>query len=98
MHACNLTIVTTKELDQYSYPNWQITETGTYEIKASWEGDTYTIGSERAPAFVTARVKVEDGEKNYDLFLYAIVGIVAIVGMVIVAAITIYLIKLRKPK
>jgi len=82
-----LETVTTNENGTYSY-NWKPETAGTYEVKASWEGDDDTLPGESE----TLTITVNQAQPNVFLYVLAAVAIIAI------AATAIYLLKFRKPK
>jgi len=81
----NTTTVTANATGGYSY-TWTPEEAGTYEFKASWQGDANTLGDESSAITVT----VEEEAPSY--LLYVIIVIV----FVIVAAVVIYFLKIKK--
>jgi PKD repeat protein len=83
----NITTVTTDENSTYSY-DWTPQSVGTYEIKASWEGDMYTLPSESG----ILTIMVSSTSPSVFLYVGAAAAAIAIV------AIAIYLLKFRKPK
>jgi len=68
---------------------WTPTETGTYEVKASWEGDETTLSAESDVKTLTVK-----GAAGIDLYTVA----AAVAAIVIIAAIAIYFIKFRKSR
>ena len=84
----NLTTVQTDQNSQYSY-TWTPQQTGTYEIKASWPGDSISETAESATQTLTVQ---EVQPIRWEL--YAVVGIT----IVSAAAMIIYFTKIRKPK
>jgi len=84
-----LATVATNQNGNYSYV-WETKKDGTYEVKASWSGDQNTEGSESLVR--TLAVKEEAG----GIDIYTVAAIV--VGVVIVAAIVVYFVKIRKPE
>jgi len=70
----------------YDY-DWTPDETGTYKVKASWEGDEFTLGHESEVK--TLEVK---GAAVFPL-TYVIAAVVAII---IIAAVVVYFVKIRK--
>ena len=84
-----LETVTTDENSTYSY-DWKPDKVGIYEIKASWEGDDDTLPSESE----ILTIKVEEAPSSIVYFLYA--G--AAVAVIVVAAIAIYFLRVRKSK
>jgi len=84
----NITLVQTNESGQYTF-NWKPTTAGTYEIKASWEGDADTFRDESDLQIVTVK------EAPPSSFLYALAGITVIIVM---AAVIVYFMRIRKPK
>lgn len=83
----NITTVTTSSTGGYAY-DWTPTETGTYEIKASWPGDSNTYGAESEVKTLKVTSK--------PLPILEIAAILAAIA--VVAAIVVYLRKVRKPK
>ncbi|MDH5440542.1 MAG: Ig-like domain-containing protein, partial [Candidatus Bathyarchaeota archaeon] len=81
-----LTSVTTDSDGTYSY-TWTPTTAGTYEIKASWEGDENTLPSESTEQSVTAEAA--------PTFPWEWLLIAGIGGIAAVAALLVYL--KRKP-
>jgi hypothetical protein len=81
--------VTTNQNGNYSYV-WETKTPGTYEIKASWDGDQNTEGAESLVRTLT--VKEEAG--GIDIKIVAAI----VAGVVIIAAVVIYLVKIRKPE
>jgi PKD repeat protein len=82
-----LTTVTTDASGLYTY-EWTPTESGTYAIKASWEGDTLTQSQESE----VATIFVQD-VPQLDIFPYTTAALA--VGLVAVIA---YFVWVRKPK
>jgi len=82
-----LKTVTTNENGTYSY-DWKPETVGTYEVKASWEGDNDTLPGESE----TLTITVNQAQPN--IFLY----VLAAVAIITMAATAIYLLKFRKPK
>jgi len=70
----------------YSY-DWKPNATGTYDVKASWEGDEETLGDESDVQ--TLKVK---GEPGFPLWIV----IVAVVAIIVIAAVAVYFVKFRK--
>jgi len=83
-----LDTVTTDQNGNYSY-TWTPETAGTYEVKASWEGDQNTEGDESNVKTVTVK-----GAEGIDP--YIIVGVV--VAIIVIAAVVVYFVKIRKPE
>jgi hypothetical protein len=83
-----LTTVTTDVDGRYSYV-WTPTIAGTYEVKASWEGNDNTLAAESD--VWTATVK----EPATNIYLYAAMAIAVVIAA---SAILVYIIRIRKPK
>jgi len=81
-----LDTVETGSNGNYDY-DWTPNETGTYKVKASWEGDEFTLGHESEVK--TLEVK---GATVFPL-IYVIAAVVAII---IIAAVVVYFVKIRK--
>jgi hypothetical protein len=79
--------VTTDENSTYSY-DWTPQSVGTYEVKASWEGDMYTLPSESGILTIVV------SSTSPSVFLY----VVAAAAAIVIVATAIYLLKFRKPK
>jgi len=77
---------TTGSTGQYSY-NWTPSTPGTYNVKASWAGDSNTIGSE-------SLTKIVNVEEEPSIPTNLILGGIAIA--VVVIALLIYFLKIRK--
>ena len=79
---------TTDSNGNYSYP-WTPEKVGTYQVKASWEGDPTTLGDESEVQTLTVKetagIPIE----------YVVV---AVVGIIIIVVIVVYFVKLRKPE
>jgi len=80
---------------RYTYI-WTTNQTGTYQVKAKWEGDVKTYGNES----ITKTVKVQSytpppPPPPTDITPYIIIGVVA---GIIVVVIVVYFVKFRKPK
>ena len=88
-----LATVTTDSGGKYSY-NWTTTESGSYEIKTSWEGDANTLADESDVWSVTIEESPADEEPATEIYLFAAAAAVVI----IVSATTVYVLKIRKPK
>jgi len=71
----------------YSY-TWTTTKAGTYEIKASWDGDSNTEGAES----IAQTLKVKGAAAAIDPYIVA----AAVVVIIIIAAIVVYYFKVRK--
>ena len=85
-----LATVTTDDNSQYSYV-WTPKTAGTYEVKASWLGDENTSSAESD----VQRITVQEPSSSILWYLYiAAAGVAAI----IMAAATVYFLKIRKPK
>ena len=82
--------VTTDSNGNYSY-TWKPEEAGTYEVKASWKGDPTTLGAESDPPYPTLTVKAAA-----EIPLEIVVA--AVVGIIIIVAIVVYFVKIRKPE
>jgi len=83
-----LTTVTTDVDGHYSY-NWTPTTTGTYEVKASWEGDEKILAAESDVWTVTVK------EPTTNIYLYAAMAVAVVIA---VSATVVYVVKIRKPK
>jgi len=83
----SLTDVTTQN-GNYSY-SWAPTETGTYKVKARWEGDETTLGAESD--VLTLKVKGAEG-------IDPTIIVAAVAVIVIIAAVVIYFVRFRKPE
>ena len=79
---------TTNEYGNYSYV-WKPGTVGTYELKASWDGDPYTNAAESDPLTLT----VEEAPS-----IPLEIVIVVVVVIIIIAAIAVYFVKFRKPR
>ena len=78
--------VTTDENSQYSY-TWTPEDVGTYEVQALWEGDEDTLLDE-------SDIKTVDVQAvQTPIILYALAGIAVVI---VVAAIAIYFLRIRK--
>jgi len=84
-----LDTVTTGDNSQYSH-DWTPTAAGTFEIKASWNGDLNTVGDESDIKTIT----VQEASTMPDPTLFMIVGII----IVIAVAVAVYFIRFRKQK
>jgi len=84
----NLTTVKTGADSRFTHV-WKTTQTGTYQVKAKWEGDAKTNGSESPTKTFTVK---ESEPTTPDITLYVIVAVAAI----IVVAILVYFVKFRK--
>ncbi len=80
--------VTTDQNGNYSY-TWTPETTGTYEVKASWEGDEETLGHESDVQTLTVK-----GAAGIPLEIV----VAAVVAIIIIAAIVVYFVKIRKSK
>ncbi len=85
-----LDTTTTDENSQYSY-EWTPTATGTYEVKAIWEGDANTTGDEGDIKTITVQ-EASIIPNIPDSTLFLIIGII----IVIVVAVAVYFLKFRK--
>ncbi len=83
----DLGTVTTNDSSQYSY-NWTPTAAGTFEIKASWNGDLNTVRDESDIKTIT----VQEPPTGLDSTLLLIAGII----IVIAVAVAVYFLKFRK--
>ena len=81
--------VMTDSDSKYSY-TWTPTETGTYQVKARWEGDESVIGDESEVYTLT----VKAAEAGIPLEILA----AAIAAIIVIAAVAIYFLKFRKPE
>jgi len=72
---------------RYSY-TWTTTKGGTYEIKASWNGDSNTEGAES----IVQTLKVKGAAAAIDPYIVA----AAVVVIIIIAAIVVYYLRVRK--
>lgn len=88
-----LTTAATDSEGEYSY-SWDTTDVtlGTYEFKASWEGDVYTELAQSGPKAIMVK---EEPSPQLDIISYAAVAIVIVV---LVAAVALYVTRLRKPE
>jgi len=87
--AADWTTLTTVETDSngiYDH-DWKPDETGTYEVKASWEGDEFTLGDESEVKTLTVK-----GAAAFPL-MYMVAALVAII---IIVAVVVYFVKFRK--
>ncbi len=82
-----LEVVTTDENGTYSYA-WTPAATGTFQIKASWEGDSKALPSESETLTIIVGPAAP-------ILLYALAGVAAAATIIGVA---IYFLKIRKPK
>jgi len=80
-----LTTVETDSNGDYAH-TWTTTETGAYEVKASWPGDANTLPAESA----TKTVNVEEQPPN-------LIPYIAGTAIIITVALLIYFVKTRKP-
>ncbi len=83
-----LETVVTNLNGQYAY-NWSPETAGTYKVRARWEGDLAYLSAESNVDFVTIRKATA-----VNIYLFAVAG----VGIVIVAAIALYFLRVRKKK
>jgi PKD repeat protein len=83
-----LETVTSDTNGKYVY-EWSPETSGTYEVKAGWEGDATHMGAESN----VASVKIREATA-VNIYLFAVAG----VGIVIVAAIALYFLRARKRK
>ena len=81
---------TTDSDGNYNY-TWTPEEAGTYELKASWEGDDITLDDESDPPYPTLTVK---GASGIPLEIVA----AAVVAIIVIIVIVVYFVKIRKPK
>ena len=81
-----LATVTTDANGQYSY-SWRATTAGTYEVRASWEGDVNTLSAESSA--ITISVGSGTSPAPDDSAFYYVVLAVAITALAAVVAITI---------
>jgi PKD repeat protein len=84
----NTTTVTTNATGGYSY-TWTPDEAGDYEFKASWAGDTNTLGDESS----TITVTVEEAAAALPSYLLYLAIIIIVI---VIAAIAIYFLKIKK--
>jgi hypothetical protein len=85
-----LATVTTNQNGNYTYP-WTPETVGTYELKASWEGDDITLGDESDIQTLTVEEVRAEGIDPYLL-------VAAVVAIIIIVAIVVYFVKVRKSK
>jgi len=83
-----LTMVTTDVDGRYSY-DWTSTIAGTYEVKASWEGNDNILAAESVVWTVTVK------EPATNIYLYAVMAVAVVIA---VSATVVYVVKIRKPK
>jgi hypothetical protein len=88
-NGTNHVVVQTDENSHYTYV-WHTSETGVYELKASWAGDNETEGASSDPRTVT--VKSQLGE-DYTLYI-----IIVVVVVLVIIGVVVYFKKFRKPK
>jgi hypothetical protein len=81
-------IVTTDSEGNYSY-DWTTTEPGSYEVKASWEGNDNILAAESVVWTVTVK------EPATNIYLYAVMAVAVVIA---VSATVVYVVKIRKPK
>lgn len=90
-----LRTVITSQTGYYSV-SWVVTTAGTYEVKASWLGDTRTEGTESEVKTVTVQ---EGSSWLLEIPPYVTVAIAAIVGSIVGSIIgAVVLMRVRKPK
>jgi len=90
-----LRTVKTSQTGYYSV-SWVVTTAGTYEVKASWPGDTRTEGTESEVKTVTVQ---EGSSLHLEIPPYVTVAIAAIVGSIVGSIIgAAVLMRARKPK
>jgi hypothetical protein len=92
LNGGNWTLLDTVEtFDNGSYTHtWTPTEAGTYELKASWDGDDITFGNESEVSTLTV--------KEAPVGIPIEIVVVAVIAIIIIVAIVVYFIKFRKPK
>ncbi|MGQ9460261.1 MAG: Ig-like domain repeat protein [Candidatus Bathyarchaeaceae archaeon] len=83
-----LTTVKTKQNGEYTY-EWEPGKIGTYEVMASWEGDTETLRADSEVLTLTVK-----GAPRIPLEIVVVV----VVAIIIIVAIVVYFVKIRKPK
>jgi hypothetical protein len=81
-----ITTATTNENGQYAYV-WNPPQSGTYDLKATWQGDPNTKSAESEIKSVTVQSQFSD------VILYAAVVVIAVA-----VAVGVYMWKFRKPK
>ena len=79
---------TTDSNGNYSYP-WTPEKVGTYQVKASWEGDPTTLGDESEVQTLTVK-------ETAGIPIEYVVA--AVVGIIIIVVIVVYFVKIRKPE
>jgi len=84
-----LKTVKTDSQSRYTY-QWKTNQTGTYELKASWQGDAGTAADESDIKKVTVS---EQPTTDFTTYLPYIIGAIAIVVVVVVV---VYFLKMRK--
>lgn len=84
----NIATVRTNQNSQFSQ-TWTPQGAGTYEVRAIWNGDENTSSDESDVQVV----QVTEAPAS-NIFLYAAIG----VGLILVVALLIYFLKIRKPK
>lgn len=87
------TLLATRQTDansEYTYA-WSTSEVDTYDLKANWTGDSATEGAESPTITVEVLEEGEVPPPDYTLYL-----IVAAVVVIAIAAVGIYLLKIRK--
>jgi len=85
----SLANATTDANSNYTY-TWTPEKAGTYEVKASWEGDENTEGDESDMETLTVKKATEGIPLE--------IVIVLVAAIVVIAAIAVYFLKVRKPK
>jgi len=80
-------IVETDENGTYLY-RWKPKTTGTYEVRAGWEGDDNTLGGVSETLVITVNAALPN------VFLY----VLAVAAVIVMAATALYLLRFRKPK
>ncbi len=90
-----LKTVTTDAYGHYSY-NWTPATTGTYEVKASWEGDLTHLPDESdvQTVTITEAKKPPPKEPTTSIYLY----IAAVAGVIVIAVAVVYVMRARKRK
>ncbi len=85
-----LSTVTTNSSSGYAF-TWQSIETGTYQIKASWQGDEGAVSAESNIISITVSAE-QEGNDNSDILLYVTLA----VSVIIIVALSMYLQRHRK--
>jgi hypothetical protein len=85
-----LKIIETDITGNFKYV-WTTDKTGTYRLKASWQGDKYTEGAESEEVTVTVTAE-EPTPKGFDPTLYIIIGVIVVI---ILVALLLYFKKFR---